>query len=69
MDNLFTTYELFSTLRSYGIGAVGTVRGNQICGHFQEETLKENNGKLMEWGEIRTQVEYREGGEMVLFIV
>ncbi|KAG4435094.1 hypothetical protein IFR05_009429 [Cadophora sp. M221] len=25
MDNLFTSYDLLSTLRSYGIGAVGTV--------------------------------------------
>ena len=69
MDNLFTNYELFSTLRSLGIGACGTVRSHRMLGYFAQETLKENNGKLIDWGEIRTKCHYEEGGEMVLFFI
>ena len=47
MDNLFTGYELFSVLRSYGIGACGTVRANRMCGKFHEEIQDSNNGKLI----------------------
>ena len=37
IDNLFTGYELFSVLRSYGIRAYGTVRANRIYGKFYKE--------------------------------
>jgi hypothetical protein len=47
IDNLFTTLPLFSTLRSYGIGAYRTARTNRFLGHFKEETLKANNSKLL----------------------
>jgi hypothetical protein len=47
IDNLFTTLLLFSTLCSYGIGAYGTARADRFLGHFKEETLKANNGKLL----------------------
>jgi hypothetical protein len=47
MDNLFTTLSLFSTLRSYGIGACGTTRTDRFLGHFTKETLKKNNGKML----------------------
>ena len=47
LDNLFTGYELFSVLRSYGIGACGTVRANRMMGNFSEEIKDNNNGKLM----------------------
>ena len=48
MDNLFTTLPLFSTLRGYGIGACGTARADRFLGHFAEETLESNNGKLLQ---------------------
>jgi hypothetical protein len=48
IDNLFTTLPLFSTLRSYGIGACGTARADRFLGHFEEETLEANNGKLLQ---------------------
>jgi Transposase IS4 len=47
IDNLFTTLPLFSTLRSYGIGACGTARTDQFLGHFTKETLKKNNSKML----------------------
>ena len=47
LDNLFTGYELFSVLRSYGIGACSTVRANRMYGNFSEETKDNNNRKLM----------------------
>ena len=47
IDNLFTTLLLFSILRSYGISACGTVRADRFLGHFEEETLKANNSKLL----------------------
>jgi hypothetical protein len=52
MDNLFMTLPLFSTLRGYGIGAYGTACTDRFLGHFEEETLKANNSKLLQWGEI-----------------
>lgn len=69
MDNLFTSYDLLSALRSYGIGAVGTVRSDRMQGMFEEEILATNNGRLMDWGEIRTQILWFEGGEPVLLII
>jgi hypothetical protein len=47
IDNLFTTLLLFSTLRSYEIGACGTARTDWFLGHFIEETLKKNNSKIL----------------------
>jgi hypothetical protein len=47
IDNLFITLPLFSTLRSYGIGACGTARADWFLGHFAEEILKANNSKLL----------------------
>ena len=47
IDNLFTGYELFSVLRSYGIRAYGTIRANRIIGNFTQEIQDNNNGKLM----------------------
>ena len=47
-DNLFTSYELFSILRSYGIAACRTARANRFGEHFQEETLDKNNGKILD---------------------
>jgi hypothetical protein len=52
MDNLFTTISLFSTLRGYDIGACGTACSKQFLGQFKEETLKKNNGSMLEWSEI-----------------
>ncbi len=49
--------------------ACGTARANRFREHFQEETLDKNNGKILDWGEIRTEVEQREGGEPVLFFI
>ena len=37
IDNLFTSYELFSVLRTYGIRAYGTVRANRMYGKFYKE--------------------------------
>ena len=48
IDNLFTTLPLFSILRSYSISAYGTTRANRFLGHFTEETLKNNNSKLLQ---------------------
>jgi hypothetical protein len=45
IDNLFTTYQLCSTLRKYGIRAVGTARVNHFIGNFSEEINDKNNGK------------------------
>ncbi|PMD16788.1 hypothetical protein NA56DRAFT_302562 [Hyaloscypha hepaticicola] len=67
MDNLFTTYTLCSELRKLGIGAVGTVRSGRLGEHFKAETEKANNGKILQWGELRTVVERQEGGLDVLF--
>jgi hypothetical protein len=47
MDNLFTSYKLFSILRQNGIAACGTARANPLGDHFKEEILKENNGKML----------------------
>ena len=47
MDNLFMTLPLFSILCSYGIGAYRTACADRFLGHFKEETLKANNGKLL----------------------
>jgi hypothetical protein len=47
MDNLFITLPLFSILCSYGISACETARANRFLGHFEEEILKANNGKLL----------------------
>ena len=47
IDNLFITLLLFSTLRSYRIGAYETARTNRFLGHFIEETLKKNNSKML----------------------
>lgn len=66
MDNLFSSYKLFSTLRSYGIGACGTVRANRMEGEFTTETDDKQNGKILQWGELRTKCLFKEGGEMVL---
>jgi hypothetical protein len=48
INNLFTTLPLFSILRSYSIGAWGTVRADRFLGHFEEETLEANNSKLLQ---------------------
>ena len=52
IDNLFSTVLLFSTLRSYSISAYGTARLKRFLGHFDKETLKKNNGSMLQWGEI-----------------
>jgi hypothetical protein len=69
MDNLFTTLPLFSTLRSYGIGACGTVYADRFLGHFAEETLEKNNSKMLQWGEIQTVTECPNGNNPVLLII
>ncbi len=69
MDNLFTSYKLFSILRTHGIAACGTARANRIGEHFKEEILKENNGKILQWGEIRSAVEQKDDGEPVLIFI
>ena len=69
MDNLFTSYPLLSTLRGLGIGAVGTVRASNIMGCFTNETLDSNNGKILAWGEVHTEIISKNGGEDVLAII
>jgi hypothetical protein len=69
MDNLFSTVPLFSTLRSYSIGACGTVCTKRFLGHFDEEILKKNNGSMLNWGEIRTVSECPPNREPVLLII
>jgi hypothetical protein len=66
---LFTSYKLFSILRQNGIAACGTARANRLGKHFKEEILKENNGKMLQWGEIRTVVKQKDDGEPVLFFI
>jgi hypothetical protein len=63
------TVPLFSTLRSYGIGACGTARLTRFLGHFDKETLKKNNGSMLKWGEIRTVLECPLNREPVLLII
>ena len=48
MNNLFTSYELFSVLWSYGISACGTMQANRLGSHFADEILNSNNGRLMQ---------------------
>ena len=45
------------------------MRRNQMLDKFPDEILKENNGKLMDWGEIRTEILHYEDGEPVLLII
>ena len=69
MDNLFISYWLLSYLRRHSISSISTVRGDRMYGHFSQETLKSNNRKIIDWGEIRTATEYQEGEELVLVIM
>jgi hypothetical protein len=48
LNNLFTGYKLFSILRSYGIGACGTVQANRMLGNFAKEIQDKNNRKLIQ---------------------
>jgi hypothetical protein len=47
IDNLFISYELFSILRKYGIGACGTTRANRLGEYFKDEIIKKNNSKIL----------------------
>jgi hypothetical protein len=48
INNLFTTFLLFSILRGYGISAYRTARTDRFLKHFIKETLKSNNSKLLQ---------------------
>jgi hypothetical protein len=68
-DNLFTSYKLFSILQQHGFAACGTSRINRFGDHFQEEIIEKNNGKLLQWGEIRMEVKQKDKGEPVLLFI
>jgi hypothetical protein len=47
INNLFTTFLLFSILCNYNISADKTVYINRFLKHFKKETFKVNNNKLL----------------------